>query len=224
MTPACLIIAAGAGSRIAERGSPKPLIPLLGLPLIERVIMTARGAGATDFYVVTGYQGDRVREFLDTLAARRDVTIHHIFNGEWEAGNGLSVLKAKKNSPRPIFSPDGGSSLQRIDPSRSATEAGRRRRSRAGGRSAPRIQSSRRSGRRDQGAGERRPNHRYRQGSFAVYRVRYRDLPLLARPLRRPRGEHQARGLFALRGDSSACRDGQGKDVRHQRRFLDRCR
>ena len=108
MTPACLIIAAGAGSRIAERGSPKPLIPLLGLPLIERVIMTARGAGATDFYVVTGYQGDRVREFLDTLAARRDVTIHHIFNGEWEAGNGLSVLKAKKNSPRPSFCPVGG--------------------------------------------------------------------------------------------------------------------
>ena len=37
----CLIIAAGKGSRLRQQGESKPLIPVLGLPLIERVIRTA---------------------------------------------------------------------------------------------------------------------------------------------------------------------------------------
>ncbi|MBW1612904.1 MAG: NTP transferase domain-containing protein [Deltaproteobacteria bacterium] len=45
----CLIIAAGRGSRLSGKGDSKPLIPLLGLPLIERVILTATNAGLTDF-------------------------------------------------------------------------------------------------------------------------------------------------------------------------------
>jgi NDP-sugar pyrophosphorylase family protein len=50
----CLIIAAGKGSRLRQQGDSKPLIPILGLPLIERVIRSAIEAGADDFYVVTG--------------------------------------------------------------------------------------------------------------------------------------------------------------------------
>ena len=38
----CLIIAAGRGSRLLKKGDSKPLVPLLGLPLIERTILTAR--------------------------------------------------------------------------------------------------------------------------------------------------------------------------------------
>ena len=62
----CLIIAAGQGRRLRQQGDSKPLVPLLGVPLIERVIRAAREAGADDFSVVIGYQGDR----LMTLAAR----------------------------------------------------------------------------------------------------------------------------------------------------------
>ena len=40
-----LIIASGRGKRIKNFFSPKPLIPLLGLTLIERVILTAKKAG-----------------------------------------------------------------------------------------------------------------------------------------------------------------------------------
>ncbi|NQT54816.1 MAG: NTP transferase domain-containing protein [Desulfobacteraceae bacterium] len=57
----CLIIAAGKGSRLLQRGDSKPLVPLLGVPLIERAIRSAVDAGADDFRVVTGYQGERVR-------------------------------------------------------------------------------------------------------------------------------------------------------------------
>ncbi len=71
----CLVIAAGRGSRLASDGPPKPLFRLLGLPLIERAIVTAKRAGLEDFTVVTGYDGLRVRKFLDRLAIRREVAL-----------------------------------------------------------------------------------------------------------------------------------------------------
>ena len=99
----CLIIAAGKGSRVAARGGSKPLVVLLGLPLIERVILTARKAGVDDFYVVTGHKGDEVQDFLDSLSTRRDLRIGYVQNEEWEsAGNGLSVLKAKGHLDGPF--------------------------------------------------------------------------------------------------------------------------
>ncbi len=91
----CLIIAAGQGRRLSAKGDSKPLIPLLGLSLIERVILTANKAGLTDFYVVTGYNGEKVRRFLDRFSRRRNIKITHITNEEWEKENGISVLKAK---------------------------------------------------------------------------------------------------------------------------------
>ena len=50
----CLIIAAGKGSRLQLMGDSKPLIPILGIPLIERTFRYAMEAGADEFYVVTG--------------------------------------------------------------------------------------------------------------------------------------------------------------------------
>ena len=58
----CLILAAGKGSRLKKKGKSKPLIPVLGIPLIERVIHTAIEAEADDFYVVIGHEGERVLE------------------------------------------------------------------------------------------------------------------------------------------------------------------
>lgn len=92
----CLIITAGLGSRLSSRGDSKPLIPLLGLSLIERVVLTAKKSGLTDFYVVTGYNGEKVKEYLNRFSQSRNINITHITNEEWEKGNGISVLKAKK--------------------------------------------------------------------------------------------------------------------------------
>lgn len=41
----CLIIAAGQGSRLQSKGESKPLVSLLGVPLIERVIRSAIAGG-----------------------------------------------------------------------------------------------------------------------------------------------------------------------------------
>ncbi|MDA2935341.1 NTP transferase domain-containing protein [Acidobacteria bacterium AH-259-D05] len=92
----CLIIAAGAGSRLGQNGSCKPLMPILGVSLIERVIRSALEGGADDFYVVTGYQSRRVHDFLSRLTDRLGIRITPIVNEDWEKDNGLSVLKAQK--------------------------------------------------------------------------------------------------------------------------------
>jgi len=91
----CLIIAAGEGQRLRQKGESKPLTPLLGMPLIERVIQTAREAGADDFYVVTGYRDDLVTPFLKRLASRLGLRITTILNEEWQKQNGISVLRAR---------------------------------------------------------------------------------------------------------------------------------
>jgi len=91
----CLIIAAGEGSRLSNRGDSKPLIPLLGVPLIERVMLNANKVGLRDFYIVTGYNGEKVRKHLNQFSQNHDITITYLINEEWEKQNGLSVLKAK---------------------------------------------------------------------------------------------------------------------------------
>ncbi|ODS33037.1 MAG: Hsp20/alpha crystallin family protein [Candidatus Scalindua rubra] len=91
----CLIIAAGKGSRLWHKGKSKPLIPVLGIPLIERVIRSVTASGIDDFYIVIGYKGEQVRTFLDALSKRLGINVTFIINNEWEKENGYSVLKAK---------------------------------------------------------------------------------------------------------------------------------
>jgi len=99
----CLIIAAGKGSRLKRKGDSKPLLPVLGIPLIERVIRTALETGVEEFYVVTGHHGVRVSDFLDRLAERIDIQITSLVNDDWEKGNGLSVLKAREVLQEPFL-------------------------------------------------------------------------------------------------------------------------
>ena len=99
----CLIIAAGKGSRLQNRGGCKPLIPVLGVPLIERVIRSAHEAGADEFFVVTGYMGEQVCAFLGQLANRLKIPITPLVNVDWEKENGLSVLKARQYLREPFL-------------------------------------------------------------------------------------------------------------------------
>ena len=99
----CLILAAGEGRRICGEGESKPLIPLLGVPLIERVVRSALESGADEFYVVTGYEGERVRDFLKRLEERLKIRITPLVNDRWEEGNGLSVLKARNVLDEPFL-------------------------------------------------------------------------------------------------------------------------
>ena len=68
----------------------------MGLSLIERVILTARQVGIDELVIVIGYLGEKIKEKLGN-GNRYGVKIAYIENKEWEKGNGVSVLKAKKS-------------------------------------------------------------------------------------------------------------------------------
>ncbi|MGC8477663.1 MAG: NTP transferase domain-containing protein, partial [Acetobacteraceae bacterium] len=91
----CLIVAAGQGTRLREKGELKPLIPIKGAPLIEHVMMRVLAAGIDEFVVVSGWRGAELRGALDRLAAREKLSIAHVLNDEWTRANGVSVHKAR---------------------------------------------------------------------------------------------------------------------------------
>jgi 1L-myo-inositol 1-phosphate cytidylyltransferase len=99
----CLIVAAGQGVRLREKGGLKPLIPIKGVPLIERVITRARGAGVDAFLVVSGYRGDELRTELDAFSAREKIRITHILNDNWDRANGVSLLRARPYLDEPFL-------------------------------------------------------------------------------------------------------------------------
>ncbi|HEX4096004.1 MAG TPA: NTP transferase domain-containing protein, partial [Caulobacteraceae bacterium] len=90
----CVIIAAGQGLRLRDIAPLKPLAPLLGAPLISRVIDCALEGGATEFVVVTGYEGDKLEKHIYAMAAARGLRLSCIRNPNWKASNGYSVAAA----------------------------------------------------------------------------------------------------------------------------------
>jgi choline kinase len=100
----CLILAAGNGSRIASvaDGSPKPLVPVCGVPLLEHVMTSAREAGIERFVIVAGYRADLVRRWLsDRSIAGASVTL--IENPDYHKANGVSALAAKAEFNQPFL-------------------------------------------------------------------------------------------------------------------------
>ncbi|MFQ6071981.1 MAG: sugar phosphate nucleotidyltransferase [Methanosarcinales archaeon] len=99
-----LIIAAGRGSRLRPftEDMPKGLIPLLGLCLLERIILSVKEVGIKDFVIVTGFKGEKIKDFLkvDSLGVRSEsdyeYRIEYVDNPAWHRGNGVSVLSAEK--------------------------------------------------------------------------------------------------------------------------------
>ncbi|MBM3262065.1 MAG: NTP transferase domain-containing protein [candidate division Zixibacteria bacterium] len=104
MIKTALIIAAGAGSRLQQvtGAAPKPLLRLAGVPLIKRIILTARKAGIERFVVVTGYAADQIRNTLDTDPQLVGL-IEWVHNDQWELPNGVSVLSARPLLAEPFI-------------------------------------------------------------------------------------------------------------------------
>lgn len=99
----CLIVAAGQGTRLREKGALKPLIPVRGVPLIERVITSGHKAGVTEFLVVTGYRSEELQEHLGAFSAKSGIHITRVFNRAWDRANGVSVLAAKQYLDEPFL-------------------------------------------------------------------------------------------------------------------------
>lgn len=92
-----LIIAAGNGSRLQRKEGdiPKPLRKVAGLKLIERIILSAKRGGISEFVIVVGYKKEKIIQGLN--AERLGVKITFVENPDWQKSNGLSVLAARSH-------------------------------------------------------------------------------------------------------------------------------
>ena len=92
-----LILAAGEGSRLFPGASlPKPLVPVDGVPLGERVLATLREAlGIERFVIATGHEEEMVRSFFRSVAKRNGIgSPTFVSTDAWRQGNGASTLAA----------------------------------------------------------------------------------------------------------------------------------
>jgi choline kinase len=103
--PPAVILAAGQGHRLLESsgGLPKPLIPVLGVPLLERTLLSCRAAGITEVFVVVGYRQELLQPAIAVLARRYAMALHVVENAAWVEGNGTSALAVAPYLARPFF-------------------------------------------------------------------------------------------------------------------------
>ena len=82
-----IIMAGGRGTRISERfpDIPKPLIPINGVPVLEREICSLRDQGFTDLILTISHMGDKIRDHFGD-GSRLGVRITY-FNEETPLGN-----------------------------------------------------------------------------------------------------------------------------------------
>ena len=89
-----LILAAGKGTRMwpLTENSPKPLLPICGLPIIERQIQELKKIGVKKLYILIGYQ---MKELSDYLGKNKNgIDIQYIVQKE-QKGTGHAVNQAK---------------------------------------------------------------------------------------------------------------------------------
>ncbi len=99
-----VILLAGAGSRLASaRGVvPKPLVEILGQPLISYVLRALERAGIRKVHAVVGSNADEVISGVEACLPR-SLTLNPIHNREWQKQNGVSVLSAARAVERPFL-------------------------------------------------------------------------------------------------------------------------
>lgn len=92
-----VILAAGSGTRLAPvtLNIPKPLIPVLGRPLIEYTIGAFVEAGLTDLIIVVGYKEAMIREWVGD-GSRYGARVEYALNLSYELRNAVSLQAAQQ--------------------------------------------------------------------------------------------------------------------------------
>src|SRR4051812_18641709 len=62
----CAVVAGGLGTRLRSivGDVPKPMVPLDGVPLLERLIRLCRGCGIDDVHLMLGYRPEVIRDYF----------------------------------------------------------------------------------------------------------------------------------------------------------------
>lgn len=90
-----VILAGGRGTRLgrATEQTPKPLIKIVGVPIIERQIKLLKRYGVREVWVISGYLGDRIQKYLDD-GSIYGLRINHIIEQKPQGtGGALKTLE-----------------------------------------------------------------------------------------------------------------------------------
>ncbi len=94
-----VMMAGGKGTRLLPLTAiiPKPLIPVSGITIAERIIGRFRDGGCDDFWLVLNYKREMIKSYFDDLS--HAYTIHYIDEDEFRGtGGGLKLIEGKIDS------------------------------------------------------------------------------------------------------------------------------
>ncbi len=99
-----VVLMAGTGSRLRASGEllPKPLVPILGRPLISYIAESLQDVGVQTLHAIVGANGDALIESLRPLIPAT-MRLNAIPNPDWQKQNGISVLCAAGKVTEPFF-------------------------------------------------------------------------------------------------------------------------
>jgi choline kinase len=99
-----VILMAGSGSRLRNAGENclKPLVPLLGRPLISYTLDGLTKVGIKTIYAVIGFEGDALCAQVKPLIPS-SIKVCWIDNPDWQKQNGISVLSAAQHVTAPFL-------------------------------------------------------------------------------------------------------------------------
>ena len=95
-------MAGGRGTRISELfpDIPKPLIPVDGIPVLEREICSLRDQGFTDLILTVSHMGEKIQAHFGD-GSRLGVQIEYFFE-ETPLGNAGALWKLEVGSPKSV--------------------------------------------------------------------------------------------------------------------------
>ena len=117
-SPVAVVLAAGKGTRM-KSALPKVLFPLLGTPIVQRVVSAAQGAGCGEVVAVIGHGAELVREVLARGDVRFAVQVDRRGTGDAVA----SAWSALDDWDRPVLILPGDVPRMRADTLRALLEA-----------------------------------------------------------------------------------------------------
>jgi choline kinase len=99
-----VVLMAGTGSRLRASGEvlPKPLVPILGRPLISYISEALAAVGVRTLHAIVGANGDKLVESLRPLLPAA-LKLNPISNPDWQKQNGVSVLCAAGHVTEPFW-------------------------------------------------------------------------------------------------------------------------
>lgn len=92
-----MILAAGMGRRLKNytKNNTKCMVEVAGKTIIERMLSSLKKAGITKLIIVTGYCGQRLKEYLEESG--KDFSITFIDNSEYESSNNIYSIYLARN-------------------------------------------------------------------------------------------------------------------------------